>query len=194
MPFASPAESGGSALPGLLCKIAVLIQGSHALEDVLELPRDIRTPCRASARGAEDGARRGLFPRAPLLHVEPVLCWITLTSSQEGAASVLGINLYEGPRDAWEELLQQGHRGRSADPALCALLEASPTHWTLLLHLYNGHNHTLYWKLLWISDRSRCTKLSAKCLRVFSRLVLLRAQYSHLPFLQIRKPKIKVTE
>ena len=87
-----------------------MIQGSHALEDVSELPRDIRTPCRASARGAEDGgARQGLFPRAPLLHVEPVLCWITLTSSQDGEASVLGINLYEGPRDAWEELLQQGH-------------------------------------------------------------------------------------
>ena len=134
---------------------------------------------------------RDLPSRAPPLHMQPMLCWITSTNSHDGDVSVLGINLYKGPRDVWGELLQQGHRGLSTDPALCALLEASPTHWTLFFHLYNGHNHTLYWKLLWISDRLRCTKFSAQCLRTLSHWILLRAQYSYLFFYRLENQRSK---
>lgn len=101
---------------------------------------------------------RNLFPRTLPLHMQPTLCRITSTSSHDGKASVLGIDVdpLQGSKGRLGGILQQGRRGLSANLALCALLEASPAHRTLFLHLYNGQNHTLHWKLLQISDRSRC--------------------------------------
>ena len=60
--FASLSDGEGAVLPGLLGRTAVLIKGTPALEDALELPSAVPLACRASTRGAEDGRRQRKLP------------------------------------------------------------------------------------------------------------------------------------